>query len=321
MEKEKRKGIWMALGMVVFILFLLYSEVFPWGFATHAYINDHLGKKRGLENANEIYGGMAPDVFNYLFDYPQYMVFLTEETHANFMEVWDSAGWGLQLPLAYGFVSHSVADFTAHGEETFSIEGYAMIKAGELLNSLPPEFRTKVGDGLLTEMLHIIVENAVDILVVRNEDPLIGRKITSAAFRRSPEAPLLLVRAYASDLSKAFGLTPLEATKFILSAEKEFRKSVILYGQILSLNEDTALRLISEQTADAAIAYLGLYGIQLNELFPDENDPIELREKLVQLIFDLTGQAILICAEDYKGEINKTINFVKQWLIANGVSY
>ena len=316
MEKRKTKRIGMVLGMIALVLFFFSSEAFPWGFATHAYINDHLGKRRGLCNTSEIYGGMAPDVFNYLFDYPEYMTFLTEETHANFMKVWESARRGFQKPLAYGFVSHGVADLTAHGEESYAIEGYAMVKAAELLDYLPGEFRTNVGDELLVQMLHIIVENAVDILIVRNDDHLIGKKITSAALLRSPELPLLLVRAYKHDLvaNPDFHISPLEASRFIVSVEKEFRKSIILYGQILALDESTALRLISEQTADAAVAYLSLYGIDISGLFQDE-------ENLIQLIITLTDLAISNCAYDYQGEINTTIDYVGGWLEDENVSY
>jgi len=316
MEKGKAKRMWMVLGMVVLMLVFFSSEAFPWGFATHGYINDHLGKKRGLCNASEIYGGMAPDVFNYLFDYPEYMTFLTEETHENFMKVWESARWGLQRPLAYGFVSHSVADFTAHEDG-----GYVMVKAKELLNmKLPRELSKSIhklkklvaDERILIEMFHIIVENAVDTLIVR-DDHLLGRKITSAALLRSPELPLLLVKAYASDFATTFEISPLEASKFIVSAEKEFRKSIILYGQILTLDEPAALRLISEQTAGAAVAYLGLYEIDISSLFQDEED-------LIQLIVALTDAAISICG-DYRSEIDATIDFVDQWLQTNHVSY
>ena len=231
------------------------------------------------------------------------------------MKVWDSARWGLQKPLAYGFVSHSLADLTAHGEESYAIEGYAMVKAAELLNYLPPEFRRTVGDELLTQMLHIIVENAVDILTIR-DDHLIGKKITSAALLRSPELPLLLVKAYAPDFAANpdFHISRHEAAAFIVSAEKEFRKSIILYGQILTLDEPTALRLISKQTADAAVAYLGLYGIDISGLFQDEED-------LIQLITVLTDLAISNCAYDYQGEINTTIDYVDGWLEDENVSY
>jgi hypothetical protein len=317
MEKRKARRTWMALGMVTLMLVFFSSEAFPWGFATHAYINDHLGKKRGLCNASEIYGGMAPDVFNYLFDYPEYMTFLTEETHANFMKVWESTRLRLQKPLAYGLVAHSVSDFTAHQEN-----GYAMVKAEELLNmELPPDLAEPINvlkqlvedERILTEMFHIVIENAVDILIKRNDDPLIGKKITSAATLRSHQLSRLLVRAYASDFAATFRISPHEASKFIVSAEKDFRKSIILYGQILMQDEPRAIRLISEQTADAAIAYLGLYEIDISGLFQDEED-------LVQLIVALTDVAISICG-NYRSEIDATIDFVDQWLEANDVSY
>jgi len=314
MEKRKARRISMVLGMVSLMLVFFSSDGFPWGFATHAYINDHLGKRRDLCNASEIYGGMAPDVFNYLFDYPEYMTFLTEETHANFMKIWDSARWGLQKPLAYGFVSHSVADLTAHGEAS-----YAIVKAVELLDYVPTGFRGAVGDELLTQMLHIIVENAADILIVR-DDLLIGRKITSAAILRSHQLPHLLVKAYASDLATTFKISPLEASKFIVSAEKEFRKSIILYGQILTLDEPAAIQLISEQTADAAIAFLALSGINLTDLFPDVEDPIQ---SVLQLIVGLTDAAISICAlnDNYRTEIDATIEYVDGWLEDENISY
>ncbi len=302
--------MWMLFGVVTLMLVFFSSEGFPWGFATHAYINDHLGKRKGWRNTNEIYGGMAPDVFNYLFVFPEYMTSLTEETHANFMKVWESARRGVQKSLAYGFVAHSVSDFTAHQEN-----GYAMVKAAELLDYLHPEFRETVGDEVLIQMLHIVVENAVDILIKRNDNHLIGKKITAAALGRSPQLPRLLVTAYASDFAANpdFDISPLEASAFIRFAEKEFRKSIVFYGQIFKQDEPTAIRLISEQTADAGIAYLGLYGIDLSSLFQDEED-------LIQLIVALTNVAISICW-DYQSIIDDTINFVDQWLEENGVSY
>ena len=60
----------MGLGMIFLMLLFLTTEAFAWSAATHAYVEDHLGKKRGLDNTNEIYGGIIPDVFDYLFNYP-----------------------------------------------------------------------------------------------------------------------------------------------------------------------------------------------------------------------------------------------------------
>jgi hypothetical protein len=211
-----------------------------------------------------------------------------------------------------------VADFTAHQIDG----GYAMVKAEELLDmELPPGLAEPIAmikqlvedEQVLREMFHIIVENAVDILIKSHDDHLIGKKITSAAILRSHQLPLLLVKAYAPGLATTFKISPHQAAKFIISAEKEFRKSIILYGRILTLDEPTAIRLISEQTADAAVAYLGLYGIDISGLFQDEED-------LIQLIVALTEVAISICG-DYRSEIDATIDFVDHWLEAEHVSY
>ena len=52
------------------LFFFQVQSGFCWGSAVHAYIADHLGKKAPLLNLNEVYGAMAPDVFNYMFDNP-----------------------------------------------------------------------------------------------------------------------------------------------------------------------------------------------------------------------------------------------------------
>src|SRR5512139_3979545 len=103
----------------VFCLGLLFSssEAFPWGFATHAYIDDHLGKTDTQNNLNEIYGGVMPDLFNTLFDYPEYLEFLPVQTHLKSMKVWKASRGKVEKSLAFGFVSHNDrwgADFTAH---------------------------------------------------------------------------------------------------------------------------------------------------------------------------------------------------------------
>ena len=53
-------------GTTIVALVLASSTAFSWGIATHAYINDQLNKKQDYMNLQEIYGGMAPDLFNYL---------------------------------------------------------------------------------------------------------------------------------------------------------------------------------------------------------------------------------------------------------------
>jgi hypothetical protein len=316
MKTNRIKKELMASGMIFLMLFFLVPEAIAWSAATHAYIEDQLGKKRGLENSSEIYGGIVPDVFNYLFNYPTYLDYLYGQTHDDFLKVWNASRWGLERSLAYGFVGHNDvwgADFTAHHlcRTCGTGEGYAIAKARELLAiaPLPPELGIR--EEVAVEIFHEIVENSVDILVSKKTDPLIGKKIVSSAILRSPQLPLLLAKAYAKDFSSYAVISYPEAVQFITTAEKEFRKAMVLYGQVLMQDEATAIQLISEQTADIAASFLALYGIQL---------PIS-KEEIIQMVIGYTTLAISICENDYEHEIAATIHFVDHQLSSHGISY
>jgi hypothetical protein len=316
MKTNRIKKEFVMLGVIFLMLLSLSTEAFSWGAATHAYIEDQLGKKRGLENSNEIYGGIVPDVFNYLFDYPSCLGYLYNETHNEFLKVWKASRCGLEKSVAYGFIGHNDvwgADSTAHHlcRTCGAGEGYAITKAKELLNiaPLPPELG--IPEDVAIEIFHEIVENSVDILVSKKRDPLIGRKIVASAILRSPQFPLLLVKAYAKDLSSYAGISDVEAARFITSAEKEFRKTMILYGQVLMQDEVTAIQLISEQTADIAKDFLGLYGIDLS--LP--------KEQVVEMVIAYMKLAISICESDYEHEIAATVHFVDHQLKVNGITY
>jgi len=117
-----KKGHWKPSAIVIGVILgsvLMINQVFAWGSATHAYIDDHLGKKGPVRNLNEIYGGMAPDVFNYLFSKLNWLNYLYYETHyEDNMLVLKKADTVLEKAVAYGFVSHNGitgADATAHG--------------------------------------------------------------------------------------------------------------------------------------------------------------------------------------------------------------
>ena len=86
---------------------------------------------------------------------------------------------------------------------------------------------------------------------------------------------------------------------------------MILYGQVLTQDEATAIQLISEQTADLAEGFLALYNIQL----PMSN------EQVVELIIEYMNLAISICENDYQHEIATTIHFVDHQLKVNGITY
>jgi hypothetical protein len=278
-------------------------------------MDDQLGKKGTRNNLNEIYGGVMPDLFNTLFDYPEYLDFLPDQTHLKFMKVWKASRGDVEKSLAFGFVSHNDrwgADYTAHHacQTCGQPIGYAYAKANVLLSEAPLPSELEIPDEIAIEIFHEIVENAVDILVKRTE-PLIGDRLSSAAQQRSPRFPQLLVRAYAKRFASLAGITELEAAQFIQAAESDFREAILSYGQILSWDEGDAIHSISEQTASLAQGFLALYGITL---------PIG-QEDMVGMIISYMGLAMESCQDDYLEEIEATIPYVKHKLRIHGVTY
>jgi hypothetical protein len=70
---------------------------------------------------NEMWGGVAPDLFIFIFDPAVCPDWITDQTHGTssdtFMKVWNAAGTNAEDALAYGFVSHNEdwgADHIAH---------------------------------------------------------------------------------------------------------------------------------------------------------------------------------------------------------------
>jgi hypothetical protein len=328
-KEMKARGKTKAVAAVAVILLVMASavpEVFAWGSATHAYIDDHLGvgKKSPLRNINEIYGGMAPDVFNYLFEHiTDWYPYLYTQTHyTNFEVVWENACTKLGKSEAYGFVSHNNlwgADFWAHGirkpDGTWAYKGY-VIKKAEALRDMPkpeglPELDDLFGSDVAFELYHNVVEAAVDILVA-NKDRTIGSKMASSAFLRSPELPLLLVKAYAKNFANEFNMDESAATTVILESEKAFRKTVILYGQALMHGENTSIQLVSEQLSEMAVSFLAGYGVTI---------PDSLKNQLPALTNAYIQLAITVCQTDFESEIASTIENVKQQLETNGISH
>jgi hypothetical protein len=311
----------LAVGVLILVLGFFSSEAFPWGFATHTYIDDHLGKTKRNRNLDEIYGGVAPDTFIYLFDVPEYQAYLSYQTHVEFKKVWDVPRAGLGKALAYGFVTHNEvwgADSTAHQNGlTFGQgEGYIIAKAPELaaiLEAFAPYADLGLPHEITLAISHELVEDGVDLLVKGLLDPSIGRKLKSSAFFRTSDFPVYLVKAYAKDFTEEFGISRHEATKFIIAAEREFRKRMMMYGEALTQDDATAIQLIAEMTANIAVSFLAANGLSLPP-------GVEI-EDIVPLIEFAIGQSMVICANDFVGEIEATIDFVSQNLAANGISY
>ncbi|MGA1863919.1 MAG: zinc dependent phospholipase C family protein [bacterium] len=320
------------------LLFFISSMAYSWGGATHAYIADQIGKGAGLKNQNEIYGAMAPDIFNFMFGTP-YAGYLYDQTHGipsgeeNFMNMWESAKrCGFQKSLAYGFVSHNNvwgADSTAHWMALVTNPpaefpddlppGYVIFKAFELesLLSFYGVFGS-IGLGgadnypIRLELCHTIVEVAGDFLIAR-ADPYIGLKIYSSALLRDQRFPLLLKEAYAHDFSKEFHIPCSEAIKIIVSQENEFRRSTILMGYMLMQDENTAIGLISEQYASLMLSYLEDFGISIQGFTPEMAKPI------IEQAIQVTLYSGML--DDYMTEINATINHVAEQLNEHGISY
>lgn len=324
MKAKKSKKALAGIALIIIVVGLLASDAYPWGWAVHTYIDDHLGMDQGLRNRNEIYGGMAPDVFNYMFSY---LPFLSDQTHGNvitrennFMKVWDAPKRYGQKSLAFGFVSHNDlwgADFTAHhqcmtcGKEP--AKGYVIAKAEELLPVLMAVLQSYgilLDPYLVLDIAHEMTEAGIDLLVRRSLDSRIGQKIVSSSLLRDPRLPLLLAKAFAADLADYAGTSPSEAAGIIVSAERDFRSSIISYGLALHQDEATARALISQQLASVAEGYLAANGVDL----PEGLD-------LVPLIEFAIGVSMEICGDDFADELKKTTTFVGKQLKIHGVTY
>jgi hypothetical protein len=314
MAKHGRQPL-VLLGVLLLTSLFIAPEASPWGSAVHAYIDDHLGANRPVRNANEMYGGMAPDVFNYLFDHPDQLQFLYAQTHNNFMGLWEVAHRRLGRSVAFGFVSHNDvwgADSTAHHKCTRcgTGKGYVIVKAELLLLLAPlPNLGIEIPGAVALELYHNIVESAVDLLI-KQQDQAIGYKVTAAALLRSPEFPRLLQEAYGDAFSSEFGLPREDSNKVIAEAEMNFRKMLITYGQVLAQDDETAFQLVAEQLANQAASFLVSYGLP----------PVQ-PEMAILIIKPLLSGAMELCRPDYSREINATIQAVDRVLHHYGISY
>jgi len=289
------------------LLLLCGGALFPWGSVTHLYIDEQLVKKAGGLKFNACYGSMAPDAVNYLFSSP-YLEDMYVATHYQFAPLWNEARSRVDLALAFGFITHNDAwgaDYTAHhaGITYGAADGYVVAKAKELLAMapLPPEL--PLSEAQAMTLYHEFVETAINVLMKR-VDPQIGLKVVESAMRRNPRFPYLMAKAYRQGFAPYFG-GELEAEKAIFAMEGEFRKIMVLLGQALSLDEDTAVQLLSGQMADMAEAFLG--------------GPLPIpREDAAALIGQLIAAAMELCSADYFQEIQATVSQVDAQMAAYG---
>lgn len=306
----------LILGLLVFVaLAVCAPSAFAWGSATHAYINSFLRSPNSPLGLDFIYCGMAPDVFNYMFDYPTYLAYLQDQTHHSFMKVWRAKELIKERSEAMGFISHNDVwgeDSTAHhrSRTLLRTEGYVITKAKalhEYLYANSEDYRNLEGLGITydiyIELCHEMVEAAGDVLIARFQ-PNIGKIIVKAALRPAGDLQNLLVRAYVDDFvvfaeSVGLPLTVGEATALFQQAEQSFRQSMLAYGTLLQEDEATIISLMTDNYNGMVQAYLAALGISL----PPGTDVSPLIQTAINV-------SLSLMAGDYKKEILATKNYV-----------
>ena len=311
----------------LFLSVFLAAPAFPWGWTVHTYIDEQFATKWRLQNANQVYGGLAPDLFNFRFDAPEMREYMQGRTHNDFMPVWNSAKSQPAKALAFGFVSHNELwgiDSTAHragltyGQEGTipghpAAGGYVIAKAYGLmgvLNQIPQFAALNLPEPVVLTVAHELVERGVDLLMKRL-DPMIGVKMAAAALPPNPNFPVFMEKAYAGDLATHFGISRIEAVKFLVSSERQFRQTMVLYGHVLMQDDATAIALMAEQLEEMAKAFLAAFGLP----------PLPPNVDIEPLLQYGIAQAMSLCWGDFAAEVEATVDDVAHQLRAHGISY
>jgi hypothetical protein len=300
---------------VLLIVAVGSNMAFSWGNATHVYFANRLGVKVGQGNVNEMYGALLPDLFNYSFDTPALLA-IADRLHNDPMAIVNNAcNWHAKAG-AYGFASHNQvwgADFTAHIYGiTIPDTGWVVMKGVELAPAIVPDvvpiFMALGIDQptaeyyatlLAPQMGHDLVETAVDILLRRNLDPLVGARMALAAKFRSQDVVSLLAKTYATEDVPA----PL-----IMGAEQAYRKAMMQYGELFCLPEQMLIPLLAKQTASVAGAFIAAA--------LGSPDPIPVPPAIVEK--HIRG-AMKLVKDSYAVEVAKTLCFIDQQLHDHGV--
>ncbi len=287
-----------------------------WGPGVHAYVADQANKKAGWKNVNEMYGGMAPDVINYMFFSPD-LPAMYSATHFQFAPLFDAAANQAEGSLALGFLTHNNAwgaDYTAHsGSLTLDpSRGYVIQKAQILVGMLKqdPGFASLgIPDAITLEICHPMIESSVDLLMT-SVDPKLGEKMVLAAAERSDAFPQLLARAYANSFAQYFNNDADAAAQALVDAEDLFRQIVTAQGVAFQQDLPTAMDLIADQNTAMAAGFLSQYGVQLPEGF-----------QIKPLIMTLVGAGMVLCQDDFAAEIQATTKAVQTNLNTQGYKY
>jgi len=306
MKKMIAAMIAVALGTAVFVV-----PALSWEKGTHLYFADKLKKQGGMNplNMDEMYGAMAPDVFNYVFDLPaDVYAYLYDQTHHYYINMWKAVKWGYEKPLAFGFVSHNDswgADRTAHhlALTTGAAEGYVITKANLLAaaidwGALEAVVGVIPGDVRL-DICHNIVEAAGDIVLKRSY-PRLGKNLVAAGSKSDKRFKSLFLKAWLPGLTALVG-SESAAQDILLNGESAFRTyQVIMYGMLLQQDEAAVIDGIAAQFNSLVGGYLASKGI----IVPPGTD-------LTDIIHEALLGAIGLIQSDYMLEVDATVDYLR----------
>jgi hypothetical protein len=297
-------------------------SVYGWGNATHVYVADHLGAKYPFQNTYELYGALLPDLYSYSFDTTG--VFMHDLFHHSGGTIFAVAPNKDLKSIAFGFLSHNElygADLTAHvSAKRNPGSGYMVVKGNELSPSLIPTLidimRTSgIDEGTATYVAtlaaptlgHDLCETAVDLLIKRQDDKLIGAKILAAATARPGETSRLLFTVYGSRLAAYDHISAAEAKSMLAADEAAYRKQIQQYGMLFCLPENTAIKQLGSIMAPIAAGFIeGAIGVAVT-VTPAQ------AEMFIR-------KAMLIVAPDYQAEVKATIKAVEDRLNLAGIT-
>lgn len=289
-----------------------------WNVGTHLYVVERLLAPQVADPRlvmEAAYGTTVLDLFNNDFTSPGWDLqqWLHDPSAELFMAVWREGATAAPAhrAFAYGLVSHNNAwgaDATAHISGITSGQGVGwVIERGQILGALLDPVLQQYGVVLspsqLTDVGHILVEQAVDLLMLQL-DPALGAKLMASAAARSPSDPAKLEVAWSGPFAEILGSNA-AGVQMIRAYEAGSREFVMAYGWALS--QPDALTLLAGQIAVMAEGYLGLA--------PGQGAP------LVPLIEQGILAGMQLCAPDFQEEVDATAAWVGANMAAAGVTF
>jgi hypothetical protein len=137
---------------------------------------------------------------------------------------------------------------------------------------------------------------------------LLGRKLATAARNETKGFQRLLVKAFSADYGAyCFDGDNPKAARVLTAAEKNHRKDMIFLGEAISRPEQVAVQRLAEHLVAVLPDFLG------RPLPVPAADAVEMVEAAI-------FRSMAIC-DDYKEEIDATVEFVGRMMEENGTTY